>query len=321
LGKWLLSGSDELAAVIHQASLYNSWFSENNIRNAINNIALQYLDAEKLNNWLSTYNINYEAVQPKTVGIVAAGNLPLVAFHDILCVLMSGHRVQLKLSEKDNILLPFIFEKWTDFLPELQQKIEIVEKLNHFDAVIATGSNNTARYFEYYFGKYRHIIRKNKNSVAILDGSETAEQLQALAHDVLDYFGLGCRNVSKIYIPKSYDFSEFITNFKQFSYVEQHTPYMNNLDYQRTIYLMNGTAMQDINFINIVENQAYASPISCLHYEYYDDVESVIHQLKADENQIQCIVSKQHIPFGKTQQPTLSDYADGIDTMAFLNGL
>lgn len=323
LGIFLSSSSDDLEDIIYRTSIHNSWFSIDNIRLALKNCSETFLNKEKLQTWLDFYAIDFKSKTPKIIGLVAAGNLPLVAFHDILCVLASGNRLQLKLSEKDKIMLPFILNKWIELLPELSERIEIVEKLNGFDAVIATGSNNTARYFEYYFGKYKNIIRKNRNSVAILDGTETPEDLIQLGHDVFDYFGLGCRNVSKIYVPSNYDFSNLIQAFKSFSYVDQHTPYMNNMDYQRTIYLMNQTPMKDIDFINIVENAGYSSPISCLHYEVYSDLNKVINQLENDKDQLQCIVSKdkRHLNFGKTQQPSLFDYADGIDTMAFLKDL
>ena len=321
LGAYLLSDSEELSEIIYKTSIYNAWFAEYNVKQALNSIAKEFLNVGKLKSWISYYHTDYAALESKKVGIVAAGNLPLVSFQDILCVIMSGHQLQIKLSEKDKILLPFIFKKWIEFLPDLNDKITIVERLDNFDAVIATGSNNSARYFEYYFAKYKHIIRKNRNSVAVLDGSETEADLIHLGHDILDYFGLGCRNVSKIFIPENYDFTLLIQALKHLDYVEQHTPYMNNLDYQRTIYLMNQTPMLDIDFINIVENTSYASPIACLHYEYYIDIANVWSKLEQDRELLQCIVSKKDIGFGKTQQPSLFDYADNIDTMMFLKGL
>ena len=321
LGEFLLSDNEELTAIIHKTSIYNSWFTIDNIHKSLRNIAIEMLNADKLTTWLNNYLIDYTSIEPKKVGIVAAGNLPMVSFHDILCVIFSGHQLQIKLSEKDKILLPFIFEKWIAYLPELKDKIEIVERLHNFDAVIATGSNNSARYFDYYFSKYPNIIRKNRNSVAILDGTETEKQLVQLGYDIFDYFGLGCRNISKIFVPDNYDFALLLKALKQHNYVEQHTPYMNNLDYQRTIYLMSQTKMLDINFINIVENSGYSSPIACLYYEMYSDEKQVLDRLKQDNEQIQCVVSHSAIEFGQTQMPSLSDYADNIDTMLFLKNL
>ena len=321
LGTFLLSEDEDLARIIHKTSIHNSWFSIENIHKSLRNVALEMLDADKLKAWLNTYLIDYTSIQSKKVGIVAAGNLPMVSFHDILCVIFSGHRLQIKLSEKDKILLPFIFDKWIAYLPELKDKIEVVERLHNFDAVIATGSNNSARYFDYYFSKYPNIIRKNRNSVAILDGTETEQQLVQLGYDIFDYFGLGCRNISKIFVPDNYDFALLLKALKQHNYVEQHTPYMNNLDYQRTIYLMSQTKMLDINFINIVENSGYSSPIACLYYEFYSDKNIVLEKLKQDSELIQCFVATSAIEFGQTQKPSLSDYADNIDTMLFLKNL
>jgi hypothetical protein len=320
LADFLLSDDAELEEIIHRTYIHNYWFTPENIKYSIQNIAKEFLNEQKLTEWLSIYAINDDK-KPKTIAIVAAGNLPMVSFHDILCVLISGNILQLKLAEKDKILLPFVLKKWQSFDALLHDKINIVERLQDFDAVIATGSNNSARYFEYYFGKYKHIIRKNRNSIAILDGSESIEQLIALGHDVFDYFGLGCRNVSALLLPENYDFSNLLVAFQSFSFLDQHNAYMNNLDYQRTLYLMNQTKMLDINFVNIVENNALCSPISCLFYQYYknnDEINSFINQ---ENGNLQCIVGKGYLNFGQTQMPSLNDYADNIDTMQFITNL
>lgn len=317
LAHYLLSEDEELNHAIQKSFVHNSWFTPENTKRAIQNIANEFLNEQKLTSWLLKYTIS-ENVVPKIVAIVAAGNLPLVAFHDILCVLITGNKLQLKLSEKDRILLPFILKKWQLFDDYLEDKIELVEQLKNFDAVIATGNNTSARYFDFYFGKYKHIIRKNRNSIAILDGTETQEQLTALGHDVFDYFGLGCRNVSQIFVPKNYDFTNLVAAFQPFSLVEQHNAYMNNLDYQRTIYLMNQVKMVDINFINIVENPALCSPIACLHYQVYENAHEISNFIESEKEKIQCIVGKNYIDFGCSQKPSLSDFADNIDTIKFI---
>jgi hypothetical protein len=317
---YLLSDDEELQNIISKSYAYNYWFTPENTTFALHNIANQFLNESKIEAWLSTYKIP-ENLNSKTIAIVAAGNIPMVAFQDILCVLIAGHKLQIKLAEKDKILLPFILEKWKSFDAELLDKIELVERLHQFDAVIATGSNNAARYFDYYFGKYKNIIRKNRNSIAILDGSESFEELVALGHDVFDYFGLGCRNVSKIFIPRNYDFTLLIHAFKQFNFLENHNAYMNNLDYQRTIYLMNQTNMQDIDFVNIIENTALCSPIACLYYQYYDDISETENFIQTENENIQCVIGKKYLAFGYSQQPSLSDYADNVDTLQFILSL
>jgi hypothetical protein len=245
----------------------------------------------------------------------------MVAFHDILCVLISGNNLQLKLSEKDKFLLPFILDKLVDFEPDFKDKISIQFKLEKFDAIIATGSNNTAKHFEYYFGKYKNIIRRNRNSIGILYDNETLEDIEKLGNDVFDYFGLGCRNVSKIFVPIDFDLMSLKEGFSKHIEVNQHNQYMNNLDYQRTLYLMNQTPLVDIDFVNITENKSLHSPISCLHVERYETIDEVNNFIIDERENIQCIVGKDYLDFGKSQQPTLSDYADNVDTMKFILGI
>ena len=321
LGDFVLKNPVSLQEIVNKTFIYNTWFTIDNINQALQNIAIEFLNKEKLENWISGYGSKITTHDTKTIAIVAAGNIPMVAFHDILCVLISGNKLQLKLSEKDQYLLPFLLEQLINIEPDFNELISIQFKLEKFDAIIATGSNNTAKHFAYYFGKYKNIIRRNRNSVAILTGEETKEDIENLGHDIFDYFGLGCRNVSKIFVPEKYDLYSLKDGLSKHIGVNQHNQYMNNLDYQRTLYLMNQTPLIDIDFINIVENNSLHSPISCLHVERYKRLEDVKKNIAEQTENIQCVVGKGYLEFGKSQQPGLSDYADNVDTMEFILNL
>jgi hypothetical protein len=321
LGDFVLKNPVSLQEIVNKTFIYNTWFTTDNINQALQNIAIEFLHREKLENWISGYGSKIATYDTKTIAIVAAGNIPMVAFHDILCVLISGNKLQLKLSEKDQYLLPFLLEQLIVIEPDFKELISIQFKLEKFDAIIATGSNNTAKHFAYYFGKYKNIIRRNRNSVAILTGEETKEDIENLGHDIFDYFGLGCRNVSKIFVPEKYDLYSLKDGLSKHIGVNQHNQYMNNLDYQRTLYLMNQTPLIDIDFINIVENNSLHSPISCLHVERYKTPEDVKKNIDEQTENIQCMVGKGYLEFGKSQQPGLSDYADNVDTMEFILNL
>jgi hypothetical protein len=321
LGDFVLKNPVSLQEIVNKTFIYNTWFTIDNINQALQNIAIEFLNKEKLENWISGYGSKITTHDTKTIAIVAAGNIPMVAFHDILCVLTSGNKLQLKLSEKDQYLLPFLLEQLINIEPDFKELISIQFKLEKFDAIIATGSNNTAKHFAYYFGKYKNIIRRNRNSVAILTGEETKEDIENLGHDIFDYFGLGCRNVSKIFVPEKYDLYSLKDSLSKHIGVNQHNQYMNNLDYQRTLYLMNQTPLIDIDFINIVENNSLHSPISCLHVERYKTLEDVKKIIAEQSENIQCVVGKDYLEFGKSQQPGLSDYADNVDTMEFILNL
>ena len=321
LGDFVLKNPVSLQEIVNKTFIYNTWFTIDNINQALQNIAIEFLNKEKLENWISGYGSKITTHDTKTIAIVAAGNIPMVAFHDILCVLISGNKLQLKLSEKDQYLLPFLLEQLINIEPDFKELISIQFKLEKFDAIIATGSNNTAKHFAYYFGKYKNIIRRNRNSVAILTGEETKEDIENLGHDIFDYFGLGCRNVSKIFVPEKYDLYSLKDGLTKHIGVNQHNQYMNNLDYQRTLYLMNQTPLIDIDFINIVENNSLHSPISCLHVERYKTLEDVNKNIAEQTEKIQCVVGKGYLEFGKSQQPGLSDYADNVDTMEFILNL
>ncbi|MDF0717255.1 acyl-CoA reductase [Muricauda sp. 334s03] len=330
LGKYLTDFCDKcysnapqvdqgLKEIIARAGHQNGWFTEDNILFSLQQWG-DLLTEKNIKDWLSNYSFN-ENSEPKTIGIVMAGNIPLVGFHDFLSVLLSGNKVLAKLSSNDKVLLPYISNYLIRQEPSLSDKIEFTEdKLENFDAVIATGSNNTSRYFEYYFGKKPNIIRKNRNSVAVLIGNETEEELKALGEDIFRYYGLGCRNVSKIYVPKGYDFdSLFNALFHYQDIIHQHK-YANNYDYNKAVYLMSEFKILDNGFLILKEDEALTSPISALFYSYYDDETSLREKLQYMEEQIQCVVSnaERDINFGDTQKPSLSDFADGIDTMEFL---
>ena len=317
LGDFLLSESLLMEGAIHKAYLFNPWFTPDNIKKSLHAIVLQMLSIEKLENWIANYQIATPET-PKNIAIISAGNIPLVNFHDILCVFITGHHVQVKLSEKDQYLLPAIIQALTDIEPSFKKEIQIVERITGQDAVIATGSNNTGRYFEYYFGKKPHIIRKNRNSMAVLSGDETEQALQSLGHDIFDYFGLGCRNVSLLFCPKDYDLSKLKQPWAEWNQLLEHHKYKSNLDYQRTVYLMNSIPMEDFDFANIVHNAHLASPISCLHIHRYEHEQEIVDFIEQQAQHLQCVVSENSIPFGKSQEPHLADYADNVDVIDFL---
>ncbi|MBC8757327.1 acyl-CoA reductase [Kordia sp. YSTF-M3] len=312
--------------MLHQLKLTeenNRWFNKENLRFAIGNWT-EALQQENLENWTNRYK--FDAISPKKVAIIMAGNIPLVGFHDFLSVLISGHDVLVKQSSNDKHVLPFL-AKYLEYVDEsFKGKITFTdEKLEGFDAVIATGSNNTARYFEYYFKNKPNIIRKNRNSVAILTGNETEAQLIALSDDIFTYFGLGCRSVSKLFVPKGYDFQAFFGGMYSKSEIMNSAKYANNYDYNKAVYLMSLFDILENGFVMIKEDKQYASPIATVFYEYYDDMDSLREKLREDANKIQCIVSDLNVPneieFGQTQHPELHDYADGVDTLEFLINL
>jgi hypothetical protein len=308
-----------LKEIVARAGHHNGWFTEDNILFSLQQWG-DLLTEENLKDWLSKYSFN-KNIEPKTVGVVMAGNIPLVGFHDFLCVLLSGNKVLAKLSSNDKILLPYLSNYLMEQAPSLSDKIEFVDgRMENFDAVIATGSNNTSRYFEYYFGNKPNIIRKNRNSVAILTGNESEEELKALGEDIFRYYGLGCRNVSKIYVPKGYDFNGLFNALFHYKDIIHQHKYANNYDYNKAVYLMSQFKILDNGFLVLKEDDSLTSPISALFYSYYDDESTLRKMLQEIEEQIQCVVSAKDsdVNFGDTQKPSVSDYADGIDTMEFL---
>jgi Acyl-CoA reductase (LuxC) len=320
LGDYIQSNNQEWQEVKLLASQKNGWFIPAFLDIASQNIVEQMLQKEILENFVARYNIPNENDLQKTVGIVMAGNIPLVGFHDFLCGFISGHKLKIKLSEKDDVLLKHLTNKMIEWDITLQEVVVYSDLLKNCDAYIATGSNNSARYFEQYFGKYPNIIRKNRTSVAILTGTENETELLALAEDVHYYFGLGCRNVTQLYVPHNYDFFPLLKAFKNYSYFSDHNKYRNNYDYNLALAMLNKVYYMTNETTLLIQNDAIFSPISQLHYSFYTNENEILESLKTNES-VQCIVSKNHIPFGAAQQPAIDQFADGVDTMEFLVGL
>ena len=325
LGRYINTLDDRLRAHMHRAVHANPWFTIENQEYALKEIANRFLDSELLEEWMTAYDVSDDKFI--NIGVIAAGNIPLVVFHDVLSVFMSGNVAQIKVSERDPHLLPFLLKKLGELNPDTNQYFNVTDRLAGFDAVIATGGNNSARYFEQYFGKYPNIIRKNRNGVAVLTGDESHEELIALGSDVFQYFGLGCRNVSHIFVPSDYNFEALAEAFKAHSNIVNHTKYRNNFDHNLAIFILNQFPYLDIERVLLVEDAHLISPIGCLYYSHYDNIDQLKSELSDRMDEIQCVVS--HIEFekspvaafGEAQRPSLKDYADGVDTMQFLTSL
>lgn len=310
----------ELEEAIDLAGHKNGWFTKENIHFALESWG-HLLTAENLTNWLAPYDLKKN--NHKTVALIMAGNIPLVGFHDFISVLLTGNRAVVKLASNDAVLLPFISRYLIHHEPSLEGEIVFSDgKLDHFEAVIATGSDNTSRYFEYYFGHKPHIIRKNRNSVAVLTGNESKEELSGLGEDIFRYYGLGCRSVSKLYVPNSYRFDTFFEAIYDYNPILNHAKYANNYDYNKAVYLMSEFKLLENGFLMLKEDSKYGSPIATLFYEEYQSLDHLKKRIEADKEKIQCVVSNglfdDEIAFGLTQKPQLHDYADSIDTVEFL---
>jgi hypothetical protein len=315
LKNYLKENSTEWQLIKEKASVANGWFIPDFIELSVNNIIDHFLDEEKLTAWVQHYHLD-DTVHPKNVGIVMAGNIPLVGFHDFLCVFVTGHYQTVKLSSKDDILLKHLVGQLCSWEKTMQTHVSFAPMLQGCDAYIATGSNNTAKYFDYYFSKYPSIIRRNRTSVAIIKGNETKGELEKLADDIHSYFGLGCRNVTKIFVPPGYDFVPLLQSFHRYLFFKDHHKYRNNYDYNLSVQIMNNRFYMTNEATLLVESSASFSPISQLNYSFYTDVETVLHALQTND-EIQCIAGTD-IPFGKAQSPGLFDYADSIDSIKFL---
>ncbi|MDN4164260.1 acyl-CoA reductase [Cytophagales bacterium LB-30] len=316
--------TDEKQAIFAQAKAKNPWFTEESCERAVSGI-LAFLEKEALQTWVSAYPIT-DAPSGKRVGLVLAGNIPLVGFHDLLCVLISGHKAHVKLSSQDEVLPRFLIHELIRIDSYFAQAIELTERLNQMDAVIATGSDNTARYFDYYFREIPHIVRKNRTSMAVINGQEKPEDNERLGRDIFQYYGLGCRNVSKIFIPKEYYLPTLIDSLEPYHEVINHNKYVNNYEYRRSIFLVNKYPHLDNGFLLFEESTQLVSPIGVLYYERYEDEQSLKALLDANADKIQCVVSNQawwpnSFDFGQAQTPNLSDYADNVDTLTFLTTL
>ena len=320
LGEYMLSETESWQDAKENASRENSWFIPEFVALAVANIAQSFLKKDALTNWASHYKPESIHPRPKIVGIVMAGNIPLVGFHDMLCTFITGHIAHIKTSSKDEVLIKHLVSVIASWHHEVNELIHFCEMLKGCDAYIATGSNNTAGYFEYYFGKYPNIIRRNRTSAAILSGTETNEELDKLADDVYQYFGLGCRNITKLYVPEGYNFIPLLSAFKKYNYLADHHKYKNNYDYNLSIHLLNKKYYMSNESLLLVEDASFFSPISQLNYEFYSDVDKLTTSLKG-KKELQCIAGHSFTAFGRVQTPSLSDYADGADTVQFLKNL
>jgi hypothetical protein len=319
LGNRLRSlGSNDKQALYAQVASQNPWFTSSSIDLALEGVSAM-LHHDALLEWTSKAAITDR--KPMDVGVIMAGNIPMVGFHDLLCVLISGHHLSARFSSQDSVLMKFICQELIAGAPGFEKMITPVERLNNVEAVIATGSDNTARYFEYYFRKIPHIIRKNRSSCAVLAGNETAADFVALGHDVFSYYGLGCRNVSKLFVPVGYNFTPLLDSWAPYHEISNHHKYANNYDYNKAILLVNITPFLDTGYVLVTSSTALVSPISVVYYEEYSDEDDLSRKLKGAEDKIQCIVSGSgngNVGFGQTQLPGLEDYADRVNTLEFL---
>lgn len=302
---------------VSKAKVYNGWFEEKEVRRSFTSWG-EALTSDNLTKWIANYCVSGTKAQ-KTIAIIMAGNIPMVGLHDLICCYITGHKALLKLSSDDDKLIPALLQVWSCFDIDIKESAKIVvAKMENFDAVIATGSNNSARHFEEYFGKYPHIIRKNRTSVAVIDGTESEEELKLLADDVFAYYGLGCRNVTKLYLPKGYDLNKVFGGLFHYQNVTDNKKYGNNYDYHKAVFLLEQYDVLENGFILMKQDASLVSPIGTLYYDSYEDKNQLYDNLHAISDQIQCIVAKDKVPFGEAQHPQLWDYADGVDTIQFL---
>ena len=318
--------SGEWEGIFLTAKHKNPWFTIENTRSALSAIATSYLDSHALQGIVEQYSISDDG-DKKTIGMVLAGNLPAVGFHDLICAFLTGHTTMVKLSSKDDVIIPLLLEQLYAHDELCRNYFQVVERLKGYDAVVATGGNNTSRYFTYYFKDVPNIIRKSRNGVAVLDGTETEEEIDLLGKDVFSFFGLGCRNVSKLYVPQGYDVTRLLARWETLTGLQDHNKYRNNYDYNMALFLLNKKEFLTNGNVLLLEEKQIASRIASLHYEYYDPATGVTDLLIESEEQIQCIIGKESIlgvravPFGRGQMPAFTDYADGVDTVAFMKNL
>ena len=315
-----LEAQEKLVDFYAYSNHHNAWFTQDFVLKALSSWSIS-LTTENLSAWLNLYELEEESKE-KTIGVVMAGNLPLVGFHDYLSILMTSNKLMAKLSSNDAVMLPILHQMLVSIESRFANKAEFTQaQLKNFDAVIATGSDNTSRYFDYYFGKYPHIIRRNRSGVAILTGQETKSDLKNLGKDIFTYYGLGCRSVSKLYVPANYDFKEFFIILEEYKHIGNHHKYFNNYEYNKAIYLVNKEMHRDTGFLLLKEDTNLSSPISVMYYEEYTEESQLKKELDTRKSEIQCIIGKAYIPFGDSQEPNLNDYADGVDTVNFLSQL
>jgi Acyl-CoA reductase (LuxC) len=317
LGEYFVLNDGEFDLVKQKASVQNAWFSIEFIDLALKNIIQNYLQKDLLEAWINKYDVEDDPSPQKIIGIVMAGNIPMVGFHDFLCVFVSGHHAKIKASSKDEVLMKHVAQKLIEWNTDSKNYVSFADNLKNCDAYIATGSNNSSRYFEYYFSKYPNIIRRNRTSVAVLTGNETNEELNLLADDMQLYYGMGCRNITKLFVPEGYDFIALLDALRKYNSFADFHKYRNNYDYQLALLIMNRKFYMTNDSIILTENESVFAPVSQVNYSYYNEPGSLVKSLQSNAD-VQCIVGKDFIPFGMAQSPTLTDYADGIDTMQFL---
>ncbi len=324
LGQWFETiEKSELDQLILMASNENSWFTPDSIQSAFKAWA-EVLSTEKIDHWTTGHTLSQNA--QKRIGLIMAGNIPLVGLHDLLTVIISGNVAHIKYSSQDRALMSAVVRQLELINPAISDRIKVIERLNDVDAIIATGSDNSARYFKHYFSKYPHIIRQNRVSIGIINGNETDEELAKIGQDAFQYFGLGCRNVSKVFVPKGFDLPRLIKSLEAYAPILDHHKYRNNYDYNKSIYLVNGESHLDSGFFLMRESEDLVSPISVIYYETYDSQAALDLKLSANREKIQCMVSRDawyegSLDFGSAQTPELWDYADGVDTLEFLENL
>lgn len=327
LGYYLDNVDEALhSSIVQHAEQANPWFTPVNIQKAIDAIRNEFLQPSALNYLAQNYCLD-DNISVKKVGIICAGNIPLVGWHDIMCTYLCGHQSIIKYSEKDAILIPYLLKELHRIDPHSAWYFQTAEKLVDYDAIIATGSDSTAIHFQHYFSHVPHIIRKNRNSVAILRGDENIDELRALSTDIFNYFGLGCRNVTKIFVPKGYNFSTFLSILDAYEPYKMSSKYQSNYEYNLAVLLLNQKEFYQGNSILLVHSEKIGAAVATLNYEYYDHIDTLGAHLQKDVQKIQCVVSKEKIagfeiiPFGQSQCPTINTYADGVDTINFLLGL
>ena len=311
---------DEISTLAARARNQNAWFDAPSVAAALGGIG-HLLAETPLRQWSARYPAEPAAV--RKIGVVMAGNIPMVGFHDLLCVLLSGHVLLAKLSADDTVLMTWLLEELTRLEPRFADFVQVLPRLNAADAFIATGSDNTARYFEYYFGQRPHLIRRNRTSLAVLTGQETDAELARLGSDIFQYYGLGCRNVSKLFVPAGYNFVPLLDALQTCEGVLNHHKYNNNYDYNKSILLVNRVPHYDNGFFLITRDPKLVSPISMVYYAEYASEIDLVDQLTDVAGQTQCVVSAGgqfagSLPFGQAQSPGVAEYADGVDIMEFL---
>ncbi|HEX5152897.1 MAG TPA: acyl-CoA reductase [Parafilimonas sp.] len=320
LGEYFVMDDESLQSAKQKANVNNPWFSIAFINLALENITKNFLQKDLLEAWVKKYDLQEESPFVKKIGIIMAGNIPLVGFHDFLCVFISGHKAVIKPSSKDEMLIKHIAQKFVEWDEATKDQVIFADNLKNCDAYIATGSNNSGRYFEYYFSKHPSIIRRNRTSVAVLNGNETAKELDLLADDMQLYYGMGCRNVTKLFVPEDYDFIALLDALRRYNYFADFHKYKNNYDYQLALLIMNHKRYMTNDSIILTEDESIFAPVSRVNYSFYEDAETLAESLK-NNTDIQCIAGKDFTAFGQAQSPLLTDYADGIDTMEFLKQL